>query len=57
MTQGRIILLVQWDGYSHDESMWEKYENLAECSLDLLQDYYGTYPMIERDARYGTKKC
>jgi len=50
------LYLVKWEGYSHDENMWETYENVLECSLDLIKEYYGKNPTIERDGRYGKKK-
>jgi hypothetical protein len=48
--------LVKWEGYLHDENTWETYENVLECSLDLLKDYYGKNLTMERDERYGKKK-
>jgi hypothetical protein len=50
------VYLVKWEGYSHDENMWETYENVADCSMDLLKDYYSKYPTVERDRRFGKKK-
>jgi len=50
------VYLVKWEGYSHDENTWETYENVLECSSDLLKDYYGKNPMIQRDGRFGRKK-
>jgi len=50
------VYLVKWKGSSHDENTWESYVNVLECSLDLLKDYYGKNPLIERDGRYGKKK-
>ena len=49
------VYLLKWEGYSHDENTWETYENVAESSMDLLKDYYGKNPMIERDGRYKRK--
>jgi hypothetical protein len=50
------MYLVKREGHSHNENMWEIYENVLECLLDLLKDYYGNNPMIERDRRYGKKR-
>jgi hypothetical protein len=50
------LYLVKWEGYTHEENTWETYDNVAECSLDLLKDYYGKNPTIERDRRYEKKK-
>ena len=33
------VYLVKWEGYSHNEDMWEMYENMLECLLDLLKEY------------------
>jgi len=52
----KYVYLVKWEGYSHDENMWETYENILECSSDLLKDYYGQNPTIERDRRFERKK-
>jgi len=41
--------LIEWEEYSQDENTWETYKNVLECSLDLLKDYYGKNPMIEKD--------
>jgi hypothetical protein len=35
------VYLVKWEGYSQDENTWETYENVLECLLDLLKEYYG----------------
>jgi hypothetical protein len=43
------VYLVKWERYSHDENMWETAENVVECSLDLLKEYYIKNPLIERD--------
>jgi hypothetical protein len=48
--------LVKWDGYSHEENTWETYDNVAECSFELLKSYYNKNPMVERDGRYERKK-
>jgi hypothetical protein len=50
------VYLVKWEGYSHDENMWETYENVLECSSELLKDYYGKNPTMERDRRFGKRK-
>jgi hypothetical protein len=50
------VHLVKWEGYSHDENMWETYENVLKCSLELLKDYYGKNPLIKRYGRYGKRK-
>jgi len=48
--------LVNWEGFSHNDNMWETYENVLECSVELLEDYYGKNPLVERDWRFGKKK-
>jgi len=50
------VYLVKWESYSHNENMWETYENVLECSLDLLKVNYGKNPTMERDGRFGKKK-
>jgi hypothetical protein len=50
------VYLVKWEGYSHDENTWETYENVSECSLDLLKEYYGKNPPMKKDGHYGKKK-
>jgi hypothetical protein len=50
------VYLDRWEGYSHDENTWETYENVSECSLDLLNDCYGKNPTMVRDKRYGKMK-
>jgi len=50
------VYLVKWEGYLHNENTSEMYENVLESSLDLLKDYYGKNPAMERDGRYGKKK-
>ena len=50
------VYLVKWEGYSHDENTWETYENVLECLLNLLKEYYGKNPAIERDGRYKEKR-
>jgi hypothetical protein len=50
------VYLVKWEGYSHDENTWEKYGNVSECSLDLLKEYYGKNPTMQKDKRYGNKR-
>jgi hypothetical protein len=49
--------LFKWEGYSHDENMWETYENVLEHSIDLLKDYYGKNSTVERDGRCNKMKC
>jgi hypothetical protein len=34
----RLDYLVQWDRYSHDENMWEMYDNALKWSYDLLTE-------------------
>ena len=43
------IYLVKWEGYSHDENRWETYDNVMECSSELLKDYYAKNPAMEKD--------
>jgi hypothetical protein len=47
------IHLVKWEGDSHDENTWEMYANISECSMNMLGDYYGMNPLIERDRCYS----
>jgi hypothetical protein len=54
--RNKHVYLVKWEGYTHDENTWETYENVAECSLELLKEYYGKNPTVEKDKRYGKKK-
>jgi len=50
------VYLVQWKGYSHNENTWKTYENVLECSSDLLKYYYGKNLGVESDGQYGKKK-
>jgi len=50
------VCLVTWEGYSHNENMWKTYEKVLECSSELLKEYYGKNPTIERDGHYGKKR-
>jgi len=34
------VYLVKWEGYSHDENTWEKYENFLDNAVELLKEYY-----------------
>jgi hypothetical protein len=52
----KYVYLAKWEGYSQDENTWETYKNVLECLLDLLNDYYGKNPVIEKDQRFGKKK-
>jgi hypothetical protein len=52
----KYVYLVKWEGYSHDENMWETYENVIGCWLDLLRDHYGKNPTVEQDGRYGKRR-
>jgi hypothetical protein len=38
--------LVIFEGYSHDGNTWETYENVLECSFDLLREYSSKNPAI-----------
>jgi hypothetical protein len=35
----KCIYLVKGEGYSRDENTWKTYENVLECSSDLLKEY------------------
>jgi len=50
------VYLVKWEEYLHDEHIWETYENVLDCSLQLLKEYFGKNPAVERHGRYGKKK-
>ena len=52
----KYVYLVKQEGYQHDENMWETYENVLESLLNLLKDYYGKNPAIEKDGRFGKRK-
>jgi len=36
--------------------MWETYENVVKGSMQLLKDYYGKNPTVEKDVRYGKRE-
>jgi hypothetical protein len=46
------VYLVKWEGFMHDENTWETYDNVVENSKELLDEYYGKYPLMEKDGRY-----
>jgi len=48
--------LVKWEGYSHDENTWEKYENVSDNAVELLKEYYEKNSTIEGDGRYGKER-
>jgi hypothetical protein len=48
--------LFKWDEYLHDENRCETYDNVLQYSLELLKDYYGKNPTVERAGRYETKR-
>jgi hypothetical protein len=50
------VYLAKREGYSHDENTWEKHENVSECSLDLVKEYYGKNPSVEKDGHFGKKR-
>lgn len=47
------VYLVRWECYPHDENTREMYDNVLECSRELLKDYYGKNGMVEKDGSYG----
>jgi len=49
------VYLVKWEGFTHEENTWEKYENIAETAYELLEEFYGKFPAMERDKRFGKK--
>jgi hypothetical protein len=48
--------LVKLEGYSHDGNTWETYENVLECSFDLLREHSSKNPATEKDRHFGKKK-
>jgi hypothetical protein len=49
------VFLVKWEGFPHEENTWEEYSNVAESSYELLEEYYGKNPAMEKDSRFGKK--
>lgn len=44
----RLVYLVKWEGFKHDENTWEMYETVLECLLDLLKNYYSNNLKVEK---------
>jgi hypothetical protein len=53
----RHAYLRKREEYSHEDNSWETYDNVLECSMHLLNDYYGKDLAAERDGCYGKKTC
>jgi hypothetical protein len=49
------VFLVKWEGFTHEENTWESYENIAELAYELLEEFYGKFPAMEKDKRFGRK--
>jgi hypothetical protein len=49
------VYLVKWEGFTREENTWEMYENVAESAYELLEEFYGKFPMMEKDKRFGGK--
>jgi hypothetical protein len=50
------VYLIKWEGYSHQENMWEMFENVNEHGRELLEEYYTGNANMEKDKRFGKKK-
>jgi len=50
------VNLIRSEWYSHDQDTCEMYNNMLECSLDLLKESYSKNPTIQRDGCYQKAK-
>jgi hypothetical protein len=49
------VYLIKWEGFTHEENTWETYENVAESAYELLREFYGKFPAMEKDKRFVEK--
>jgi hypothetical protein len=47
------VYLEKWEGFSHEENTWECYDNVTESAHELLEEFYGNNPAMEKDGRFG----
>lgn len=40
---------MKWEGYSHEENMWEIFENVNENARELLEEFYSENGNMEKD--------
>jgi hypothetical protein len=52
----RHVFLVRWKNFTQEDNTWEKYENVVEHDMKLLEDNYELNPTVERDARFKGNK-
>jgi hypothetical protein len=50
------VYLIKWEGYLHQENMWQMFENVNENGRELLEEYYAGNANMEKDKRFGKKK-
>jgi len=50
------VFLGKWKVSTQEENMWETFENVAESTLTLLEEYYKKNPTTERDGRFTGRK-
>jgi len=48
----RHVFLVKWKDFAQEENTWETYENVANHSLRLYEDYYKRNTAVEKNGRY-----
>jgi len=48
--------LVKWEGFTHEDNMWESYVNVAETAQQLREEFYSKNPAIEKYVRLGKNK-
>ena len=46
------VYLVKWEDYSHEDNMWETYDNVVENSMKSLDEYYEKNEHTEMDKRF-----
>jgi hypothetical protein len=52
----KYLYLVKWEGFLQEENTWENYDNVAESAYELLEEYYGKNPAMEKDDKFGNQK-
>ena len=50
------VFLVKWKDFTPEENTWETYGNVADHSMELLEEYYKKNPMVEKDGRFAGSK-
>jgi len=50
------VYLVPWKDHSHEGNTWETYQHVVESDPKLLEEYYKSNLMVERDGRLSSRK-